>query len=393
MFVHKNQLEYQLQPKHYYDRGHFETERERLFLPTWHFVASRADVPQEGDFITLELLGRPLILWNRAGGIRAFLNVCSHRHCHITSAPQGCSEQLTCQYHGWQYSADGRTKKIPDAGCFRPFDRENARLTSVRAEMCGELIFVCLQDNGVELAEYLGEYHEKLQQFTAPQWKQNWSWSYDFDCNWKVPVENTVETYHVPSVHKGYFAGVYPSEHAQLHTLEHTHSTLCYDLNDDARAASRQRMAMRWISDTLPHDMYTHTLIHPNLVITDSDVYLHAQSYLPLSPTRTRSIARMFSLQGNKRGSAAWLVRKLIGFFGARMDHEVQTEDGAVYAPQQQGIVASPHRGVLGTREERIYAFQKYVRATCIDSDFDGHRFPEGAATVEIRSDRDSQTV
>lgn len=31
----------------------------------------------------------------------------------------------------------------------------------------------------------------------------------------------------------------------------------------------------------------------------------------------------------------------------------------------QRGLEASPHRGVIGTREERIYVFQKYVLDTC----------------------------
>ena len=369
MFIHKNQLEYQLAPKHYHDESHYDKEIERLFRPNWHFVASRADLPSEGDFVTFELLGQPLVLWNRAGKIRAFLNACSHRHCTLTNARHGKSvEQLTCQYHGWQYNAEGRTGKIPDAGCFRPFDRENARLTSVRAAECGDLIFVCLQDNGWELSDYLRDYYDKLETFKAPLWQQNWTWSYDFDCNWKVPVENTVETYHLPSIHKGYFAGVYPSENAQTHALEETYSTLHYDMSEDARVIRRQRLGLRLISDNTPHDKYIHHLIYPHLVVADSDLYLHVQTYLPLSPTRTRSIARMFSLRGTKPGPLAWFMRRLIAWVGARMDLEIQTEDGSIYAPQQRGIMASQHRGCLGTREERIYAFQKYVRNCCVDS-------------------------
>jgi choline monooxygenase len=37
-------------------------------------------------------------------------------------------------------------------------------------------------------------------------------------------------------------------------------------------------------------------------------------------------------------------------------------EDAAILSDVQQGLEASPHRGVIGTREERVHAFQKYVK-------------------------------
>ena len=44
---------------------------------------------------------------------------------------------------------------------------------------------------------------------------------------------------------------------------------------------------------------------------------------------------------------------------------KVIAEDAVVYNGVQQGIAASPHPGVIGVREERIYYFQKYVLDGC----------------------------
>ena len=41
--------------------------------------------------------------------------------------------------------------------------------------------------------------------------------------------------------------------------------------------------------------------------------------------------------------------------------HQIFAEDGSIYQGVQKGMAASPHTGVIGTREERIYLFQKYV--------------------------------
>ena len=40
---------------------------------------------------------------------------------------------------------------------------------------------------------------------------------------------------------------------------------------------------------------------------------------------------------------------------------QVFAEDASIYEGVQRGLEASPHRGVIGTREERIHVFQKYV--------------------------------
>jgi choline monooxygenase len=39
----------------------------------------------------------------------------------------------------------------------------------------------------------------------------------------------------------------------------------------------------------------------------------------------------------------------------------VFAEDASIYDGVQKGLEASPHPGVIGVREERVFAFQKYV--------------------------------
>jgi hypothetical protein len=39
----------------------------------------------------------------------------------------------------------------------------------------------------------------------------------------------------------------------------------------------------------------------------------------------------------------------------------VQLEDAAVFRDQQRGIEAVRHRGCIGTREVRLYFFQRFV--------------------------------
>src|SRR5262249_20796766 len=160
------------------------------FLPTWHLVGTTAELRRHGDFLTMELLGRPLMIRNINGQIYSYLNVCAHRHKLLSSKPRGHDPLFRCQYHGWQDDKHGRTGRIPEARCFKAWDRENARLHRFRTETWGELVFVSLADKGPSLAEFLGPHGDQaLEGFTAPN-RPAWSCVLHHACNWKVPAEN-----------------------------------------------------------------------------------------------------------------------------------------------------------------------------------------------------------
>ncbi len=75
MFVHQSQLAYQLVPADYSAPAQHRRELERLMLPAWHLVGSRSDLPGDGQFISRELLGQPVVVHNFQGQLKAFLNV------------------------------------------------------------------------------------------------------------------------------------------------------------------------------------------------------------------------------------------------------------------------------------------------------------------------------
>src|SRR5512139_1170047 len=123
MWVHTGRLPHVLSPAAYYDPTQDEREREALFARGWHCVTTTAALRSPGDFVTVELLGEPVLVRNCDGEIRAFANVCAHRHSLLTSLRRGSSPRITCQYHGWEYDRDGRSLRIPDAKSFVPLGR------------------------------------------------------------------------------------------------------------------------------------------------------------------------------------------------------------------------------------------------------------------------------
>lgn len=363
MFINKNQLEYVLTPDQYYSEEQHRVEMERLFIPGWHIVGVKSDMPNHGDFTTTELLGKPIQIRNFEGEYHTYLNVCSHRHCLLTKDEKGSSPTIQCQYHGWEYQANGHTAKIPDAGCFRPFDRENARLKKFRTETCGELIFASLSEEGPSLKEFLGDFTQKIEELFSIPRRMVWHWETEFDCNWKLPVENTLETYHLRCLHPETFP-TYPTEENQTHVLDERFSTLEYYHAEDEKRSKRQEKVMAKIGGEST-SIYMHHLAHPNIVVTNTDLYVHTQVYLPVSPTTSKTRMWLFSRRSQNRNLFARILAWGAGRYGKTMNAKIQSEDKSIFASQQKGIEASAHRGCIGTREERLYVFQQFIKDRC----------------------------
>ncbi|MCA9049443.1 MAG: aromatic ring-hydroxylating dioxygenase subunit alpha [Planctomycetaceae bacterium] len=359
MFSHKNSLRHLLLPAHYCDEAHFHREIEQLFLPGWHFAAAVSELPRDGDFLTLELFGQPLLIRNSGGRLLAFENICCHRHCLLTDAAFGNQPKLKCRYHGWEYDDDGATARIPEARCFRPWDRENSRLNRFRLETCGDLIFVSFSADAVPLREWLSPFYEETERaFRRPAWLMRRVWEYDCPCNWKVPAENTLESYHVTALHPSFFGPNLPPEQNAEHLLDHRYTALTFTAN--SRMEQWQAQLSRWLG-TEPTLEYRHRHIHPNTILVSTDTINYALMYQPLTATTVRVRVRLFALRGTRRGLGARLASECAWRIGWKNTRQVHNEDISIYPAQQRGLERSRHPGVLGTREERIFAFQQYI--------------------------------
>ena len=363
MFVNKTRLPHLLSPGLYSSPEQYEREISCLFEPTWHAVASVQDVANDGDFLTIDLLGRPLIVRNFGGEICAFLNVCTHRHCLLTHELRGTSPNLVCQYHGWVYTKDGRTSHIPDAQSFKPLPGGPERLRKFRAETRGPLVFVSLADNGPSLDDYLGPLRSACDEFPATRWQQSDSWDYEFKANWKIPVENTIESYHVPIIH--------PKTLVRFGTEEQmTHEI--YDrgtvMKSPIAAPAFYHRLSNWLLPLLePGCSHLYRLHHvfPNLFLIRIDAMLQVMSVIPTSAETCRLTVHVFTLRAAREGWRSKLMTSGWGRFKTWIIKKVLNEDAPLYPDLHAGMKSSPFQGTISTREELVFAFQDYVQKNC----------------------------
>ena len=358
MFTNQHHLAHLLRPEQYASDAQHRLELRHLFAPAWHPLAATAELAKPGDFLTFDLMDTPILVRNFGGELRAFLNVCPHRHARLTDKTRGNAETLRCQYHGWEYNQDGRTGKIPEAKAFRPWDRDNSCLKRFRLETCGDLVFVNLSDAGPSLREWLGPLWDRWEPHFGGAYQYATTWEADFPCNWKVVVENSLESYHIPLVHPKTF-GEFPTEENSWHELEPTFTT--YKTMVASNFVGRQQA---WLVRRLgePATMeYWHYNRHPHITVSTLDVHRLAMCVYPLTATTCRYRSVLFTLRGKKRTPVTWALSRILRPIVVSVAKKVFGEDGGLYPAIQRGLEASPHRGVIGTREERIYTFQKYV--------------------------------
>jgi phenylpropionate dioxygenase-like ring-hydroxylating dioxygenase large terminal subunit len=367
MWLHDTRLPHLLAPSAYHDEAHYRREVDQLFRRGWHFTATLDEIPNAGDFVTRDLVGTPLLVRNGASGPRVFVNVCAHRHALLTHAPCGSARRMRCQYHGWEYDDDGLVAKIPDAACFIPIQRGGERLREVRCATLGRLVFASLEAEGPSLEEHLGpRVVAMVQRLFGRGQRQAVCLAMDHPCNWKIPLENVLESYHVPMLHDNFvarhprvfrfFQGA--SEERQTHELDARFTVV----HDELGATSRVYRAL--VDRVRPGASLAFEHLHafPSLLLGETSVVSFVQVVLPTSATTSRSLVRIYLDLGQENRplverALAPLADRLAGaLFGMLM-----REDAPVFGEVQRGMRASRQPGVLGSREERIHAFQAFV--------------------------------
>ena len=197
----------------------FEWELQNLLRPGWQCVAHLSQLPRPGNFLNLDLLGEPLIVVHgKDGNIRALSRVCPHRSMdimpvgfgyagHEAAAGQnghtGCGETrlFLCPYHAWTFELDGRLKACPEMHEACDFHRDDFFLKPFRTEIWQGFVFVNLDAEAAPLSDSLPEMAADLEAFRLEKLKVVIAREWDCPFNWKVLVENFMESYHHLGIH------------------------------------------------------------------------------------------------------------------------------------------------------------------------------------------------
>ena len=187
-------------------------EYERWLNRTWLFVGRASDLPRVGD--ARNVPGLPFFLVrSEPERVLAFHNACRHRGHRLVAEVRQAMQHIVCPYHQWTYGLDGCLLRTPNAGgAGRQYLEEltpaEHSLVPVRCEVWHDWIFVNQSGDAAPLESFVSPMAQRLAFVDFGKLRHFFTMERrGIEANWKLCIENTMEPYHVPVVHRSSAAG------------------------------------------------------------------------------------------------------------------------------------------------------------------------------------------
>jgi phenylpropionate dioxygenase-like ring-hydroxylating dioxygenase large terminal subunit len=351
-------------PAWIYDNAEFfALEKEHIFTASWQIVCHASDLPQPGDYQTLDLLGERLfVIRHTDGGIRGFHNVCRHRAARLLDGSSGrCPGRIVCPYHAWAYETSGELAWVPFREEYENLSSEDYGLAEVDCEVFLGFVFVRLERTGTSLKEMMAPAADELRLYRTEDLQPLTDMTLrEVDCNWKNGTDNFVDALHVRVAHPG------------LNSLLNTTYTLEY-VGDGVhrlhgcvgQVVGNSELALGYQQclpdvDFLPEShkrMWLYFMIWPNLAFNLYPDQVEFMQFLPLEPTRT--LIR-FGTYAHEDGRESMIEARALNI---RLNRFVGTEDTDLIERVQSGMASRSYvNGPLGNSEICLRAFARRMR-------------------------------
>jgi len=191
-------------PREFYsDEAIYRADTERIWRRGWLFAGHGCEIPDAGDYFTLEVDGDSLIiLRGDDGAVRGLHNVCRHRGSLICTEAAGHVARLVCPYHQWTYARDGEL--LACRGMQENLDKSQFGLRTVHTHEVEGLIYVSLAEKppAFDAAQQLLSSLARPQ--GLPRAKVARAVDYLVKANWKLVWENNRECFHCNVNHPQY---------------------------------------------------------------------------------------------------------------------------------------------------------------------------------------------
>jgi phenylpropionate dioxygenase-like ring-hydroxylating dioxygenase large terminal subunit len=189
----------------YHSPALLELEKEHLFRTHWQIVGHVSDIPDPGDYLTMDVVGeRALVVRGRDGVVRGFHNICRHRGSRVVADTQGtCRNALVCPFHGWVYNLDGTLRGAARPRSFPDLDSREFGLMPLDLEIWMGFMFIRFRKGPQpSVAELLQPIIEEFGHYRAAGMLPSYGiWTQKIAVNWKSVRDVDNEGYHVAMAH------------------------------------------------------------------------------------------------------------------------------------------------------------------------------------------------
>jgi phenylpropionate dioxygenase-like ring-hydroxylating dioxygenase large terminal subunit len=192
----------------------FRLEQEHFFANTWNYVGHGSQIPKPGDYLTVEIAGRPLIVVRQPDGSpKVLMNRCAHKGSRLVSQACGNTGKFfRCPYHAWTFRTDGSLLNTPvkegyDGTAMRECESGKGLVVLPHVREYRGFLFAKINDVGPGFEEYFGDSLSSIDNMAdrSPEGELEIAGGclrYLHNCNWKMFVENLNDTMHPMVAHE-----------------------------------------------------------------------------------------------------------------------------------------------------------------------------------------------
>lgn len=347
----------------------YAREVEQIFRRTWNYVGHVSQVPDPGDYFTVEIAGVPLIVVRGEDAVvRAFFNSCRHRGSKLLSDAGSC-RLIRCPYHAWAYDLAGELVATPLVDDEMRALRPHLSLHAARLDVVDGFMLVAFDDTLPPAAEVLGSLPREWSVYDPANLVCTRRRTWEVKANWKLWHENFNDSLHVPFVHAGSLAkqNVKSRQRAShvetdgsyiAHFTVHEGSRGLLQENQDRALQRFPKLAGRYTEGT-----YYPCLLPATLFAFTIDSVWVFELYPKGADRTVLTAASLFSTEQVARPDFAEKVE----YYYRRLDTIVPEDNEAVERQQEGLCLPVGLSGKFTHMETLCHAFDNWVLDQMID--------------------------
>lgn len=340
----------------YMDNAVLERELETAFRDYPLVVGASTQVREPGSYLLSPWDRLPfVVVRDKGGALRAFLNVCRHRGARLVSGNEKELKFFTCPFHGWVYGLDGELKGVTKPYNFPDLDCGKHKLVELAVTERSGLVWLHPTPGAtIDLDASLGaDMSEEIAGFRLDELSLHSRKVSTLNANWKLLLKTYLERYHVPILHKNTIGPVF--EKGVIAHFEHgLHIRIAAAKTNlmDAAAADPQSWRI------LDYASVFYTLF-PNTFLINHANIVSLNSFYPIAPDKTIWTHDMLYREADYAGEEGQAT--LAQRFG-NIDAVFHREDFGIVEGVQAGLHcgANPQH-TLGLEEGLLGMFQHNI--------------------------------
>ncbi|MCF6435040.1 aromatic ring-hydroxylating dioxygenase subunit alpha [Pseudoalteromonas sp. MMG022] len=280
----------------YFSEEWFAKEQKNVFAQNWSFVGVENDVKNNGDYICTTVGNLPLfVIRDNQGQLRAFHNICRHRGTVMLRDSGNISSAIECGYHCWRYDLTGELRSIPQqAKQFSRVDKKELSLYPAAVNVFKSMVFIHPDpDNAPDFTQWIGEFGQHFGPYDLSELEQIHSVNYDMNANWKLFIENHIESYHLWYAHKNSILGL--DHKSQVNHYYNGHWSFFQSTLVEGKMAEFEKYLPSKI--IAPNETWFGSgdhMIYPNLGVVTGAKFVAMLKAVPTSSTTSQVQIRVF---------------------------------------------------------------------------------------------------